>query len=294
MRVTMRLGSRCGSGTWRLAAFGGVLAVGALGGAASAQGVDRYEFQQVREQLKTLENDVSLLRGALSGGALGGRLDAVEDAMQRLIGQVERLEHAQRQHEAAAKQKLTDLEYRIIELEGGDPSILFENQDQGGAPAPDALQAPAQSGQVAPEPQGGTLGVITSTAPVAGGERAAFEAGAEAAREHRTAEAKRLLEGFLSDYPGSPLTGDAYYWLGEAYYSDGAYQAAAQRYLDGATLNPGSALAPESLLKLGVTLGLLGKTDVACSTLNEVRGRYPQATDAAARAASEARRIGCD
>ncbi|QIE55301.1 tol-pal system protein YbgF [Pikeienuella piscinae] len=289
MRWTMRLGARHGARTGVCAALAGVLAAGAFGGVAAAQGVDRYEFQQVREQLQALEGDVSQLRGAIGGGAASSRLDAVEDEMKRIIGQVERLEHAQRQHEAAVKQKLTDLEYRIIELEGGDPSILFESQEQP-APVPQTQQ---QTGQAAPEPKGGTLGVITSSAPVAGDERAALEAGAEAARQHRTAEAKQLLEAFLTDYPGSPLTGDAHYWLGEAYYSDGAYQTAAQRYLDGATLNPGSPLAPESLLKLGVTLGLLGKTDVACSTLREVRGRYPQETEVAKRAADEARRIGC-
>lgn len=150
MRWTMRLGARHGARTGVCAALAGVLAAGAFGGVAAAQGVDRYEFQQVREQLQALEGDVSQLRGAIGGGAASSRLDAVEDEMKRIIGQVERLEHAQRQHEAAVKQKLTDLEYRIIELEGGDPSILFESQEQP-APVPQTQQ---QTGQAAPEPKG--------------------------------------------------------------------------------------------------------------------------------------------
>ncbi|WP_340109089.1 tol-pal system protein YbgF [Pikeienuella sp. HZG-20] len=245
------------------------LSIGAWAPGGAAQGVDRYEFLEVQKQTKALAEDVARLRGAVGGGVLAPRLDAVESEIQRLTGQIERLEYAQRQHEAAARQKLQDLEYRIIELEGGDPSVLFENQDDAGrAPGPGA--------------------------PISEGDRAGFDAGVAAARDGRTEEARSLLSEFLSDHPESPLAGDAHFWLGEAYFAAGDYQAAAQRYLDGATLGSGSDKAPESFLKLGVTLDLLGKTDVACSTLREVRERYAEATDIVERAAREARRIGCE
>ncbi|MFV0474674.1 MAG: tol-pal system protein YbgF [Pikeienuella sp.] len=261
------------------------LAALSIAGGAAAQGVDRYEFLETKRKVETLEKDVSQLRGALGSGGVDARVNQIEDELRSLIGQVERLEHSLRQQEAASKQKLMDLEYRIIELEGGDPSILFqeENQDDQGALTPPP----------ATQQQGGSLGVLTSTAAVAGDEQAAFDAAAAAARSGRTADARRLLEGFLSDYPGSPLAGDAHYWLGESLYQDGQLQAAAQRFLDGATLNSGSAMAPESMLKLGVTLGVLGKKDVACSTLREVRGRYPQASAVISRASTEADRLGC-
>lgn len=261
MNFTLRYGFLAAALVW--------LSIGAQAPGVAAQGIDRYEFLEIQKQTKALTEEVTRLRGALGGGALAPRLDAAESEIQRITGQIERLEHAQRQNEAASRQKLQDLEYRIIELEGGDPSVLFEGQEKTGlAPGPGA--------------------------PTSDGDRAGFDAGVAAVRDGRTDEARRLLSEFLADHPESPLAGDAHFWLGEAYFAAGDYQAAAQRYLDGATLGTNSEKAPESLLKLGVTLDRLGKTDVACSTLREVRGRYSQAIDIVERAASEARRIGCE
>lgn len=270
-----------------LATVAALLCAG-LGGRADAQGVDRYQFLQLEQQVRQMNDEISRLRNAVSGGGMTLRLNQLEDEISRLTGQLEQLQFAVRRQEEASKLKLQDLEYRIIELEGGDPSILFqeEQNDQGSVlPAPGAPPA-------AP-PTGGTLGVITTTANVAGPERSAFEAAAGAVRAGRPEEGRNLLERFLSDYPGTVLAGDANFWLGESYYQTGDYQRAANRFLDGATLTPGSAIAPESLLKLGVTLSLLGQTDVACSTLREVGQRYPGATDAVQRAEVEAQRTGC-
>ncbi|MEX2519757.1 MAG: tol-pal system protein YbgF [Paracoccaceae bacterium] len=269
-----------------------LLAAAGLSSPALAQGVDRYEFVQMQKQLEALQQEIGQLRGQMSGG----RVETVEDELTRLIAQIERLEFAQRQHEATAKQKLEDLEYRIIELEGGDPSILFQQEGtQGGlAPGPAAPARPADPiAQPAPQQQVGSLGTLNSSAAVGGQERAAYDAGVASVRAGRGEEARRSLETFISNYPDSPLISDAHYWLGEAYFIDGDHRAAAERYLDGATLSPGAAMAPESLLKLGVTLGLLGRQDAGCSTLREVRQRYPQAADLMARADREASRAGC-
>lgn len=282
----MKSAMRFISGTATTAAFLVALAASA----ALAQGVDRYDFLELKKRTDALSEEVSRLRGSVGGGAIGGRLNSVEDEIRRLTGQIERLEHAQRQLQTTTDQKLLDLEYRIIELEGGDPSILFEDKEEE---KQGAMPAPAPAAQGGNGPQGGSLGVLRSAAVVSGGERAELDAGANAARAGRTEEAARILENFISNYPESPLMGDAYYWLGETNFRAGQYQAAAQSFLDGATLSPDSEKAPESLLKLGVTLGVLGKTGVACSTLREVRSRYPQAVEVGSEAAREANRLGC-
>lgn len=268
-----------------------LLAAAGFSTPALAQGVDRYEFVQMQKQLESLQQEIGQLRGQMSGG----RVDTVEDELTRMVAQIERLEFAQRQQEAAAKQKIEDLEYRIIELEGGDPSILFQQEEkQGGlAPGPAAPARSAEPIQQSQQPQGGSLGTLNSSAAVSGPENASYEAGVAAVRAGRGAEARADLEAFLSNYPNSARASDAHYWIGETYFVDGEYRAAAQRFLDGATLSPGAAMAPESLLKLGMTLGLLGRQDAACSTLREVRQRYPQAVDQVARAEREAGRAGC-
>lgn len=247
---------------------------------ASAQGVDRYQFLQMQKQVKDLTAEVETLRNAVRGGDAVRRLDALEDEISRLTGQLERLEFAQRQHESEAKRRLDDLEYRVIELEGGDPSVLFQ-EDQGGLDKP--LLAPAP-------PTDQTLGVIrTARSTDDGGD---FDAGVAAVEAGR-GDGAAILRRFLDQAPDSPLAGDAYFWIGESHFREGAYQQAANHFLDGATRYPEASKSPESLLKLGVALSLLGKRKVACATLREVGQRYPDAVETVAQAETEARRTGC-
>lgn len=262
-------------------------------GAVSAQSVDYYQFRELEKRLEKSEAELQRLSNAVSGGDFLQRLEQVKGEISRLTGDLEQLQFQVRQHEQQSKQKLEDLEYRIIELEGGDPSILFQQ---------DAPAAPQQQGSLSqPElPVGGTLGVLTTNstgqtvaAPAASAERAAFDAGVLAARAGRQGEAKNLLEGFVTRFPDSPLAGEAYYWLGENYLSGNDYQSAASRFLDAATLYPSNAKAPDSLVRLGMTLSLMGQNQVACSTLAEVRQRYPSAAGAIQQADLEAQRAGC-
>lgn len=271
------------------------LIAGAQG--ASAQGVDRYQFLQVEKKVDAMEAEIARLRSAIGSGSTLQRLDGLEGELARLTGQIEQLQFAVRNQEDASKRKLEDLEYRIIELEGGDPSVLFQNdEDQsGGASDQGALTPPPnQSGGGSGTPAGGgALGVITSTAAVSGAERASYDAAVAAVTAGRTAEGAQALERFIAEYPDSALTGDAHYWLGESYFKSGEYQSAANRYLDGAELFPGSPKAAESLYKFGVTIGILGDADVACSTFREVRQRYPNESAIIEQAETEGRRLGC-
>lgn len=264
-----------------------------LAGAASAQGVDYYEFRQLEKKLEKAQVELQRLSNAVSGGDFQQRLEQVNGEISRVTGELEQLEFRVRQHEQQSKQKLEDLEYRIIELEGGDPSILFQDDTP--------VQPQQQGSLVEPEqPSGGTLGTLTTNstgqtvaAPAASAEQAAFDAGVLAAQAGRQSEAKSLLEGFVTRYPDSPLAGEAYHWLGESYLAGGDYQSAASRFLDAATLYPSNAKAPDSLVRLGMTLSLLGQNQVACSTLAEVRQRYPGAAGAVQQADLEAQRAGC-
>lgn len=273
--------------------IGSVAALVFLACAAAAQGVDYYDFRQLEKRLEQAQAELQRLSNAVSGGDFQQRLEQVNGEISRVTGELEQLEFRVRQHEQQSKQKLEDLEYRIIELEGGDPSILFQQdppaqpQQQGSLTAPD-------------QPSGGALGTLTTNsagqtiaAPAASAEQAAFDAGVLAAQAGRQGEAKNLLEGFVSRYPDSPLAGEAYHWLGESYLAGGDYQSAASRFLDAATLYPSNAKAPDSLVKLGMTLSLLGQDRVACSTLAEVRQRYPGAAGAIQQADREAQRAGC-
>jgi TolA-binding protein len=64
-------------------------------------------------------------------------------------------------------------------------------------------------------------------------------------------------------------------------------------FLKSYTNYPASEKAPESLLKLGVSLKRLGENSAACDTFVEIEQRFPQAQAIVQRAQAEKRRSNC-
>ena len=98
---------------------------------------------------------------------------------------------------------------------------------------------------------------------------------------------------FISQNPKHPSVSKARYWLGETYYVKGRYKQAAQSFLTGYRSHPKGARAPESLLKLGMSLNKLGQKKQACGAYAEVRRSYPSAKSTTKLAARESKRAGC-
>lgn len=98
---------------------------------------------------------------------------------------------------------------------------------------------------------------------------------------------------FLQQYRDHSLAGNAQYWLGETFYVQGEYKQAAQSFLTGFKEFPKSRKAPDSLLKLGLSLDRLGQKDQACAAFAAVGDRFPKAADAKKRSMVEQKRAGC-
>ena len=94
-------------------------------------------------------------------------------------------------------------------------------------------------------------------------------------RDYGAAEA--AFEDFLQRFPSDPLAGNAQYWLGESLYVRGQYRSAAGAFLKGYQTYGRNAKAPESLLRLAMSLQRLGQKDAACSSFNELASKYPSA-----------------
>ena len=107
------------------------------------------------------------------------------------------------------------------------------------------------------------------------------------------ADAETGFKDFLSKYPDHNLAGSAEFKLGETYYAQQDYTSAAKAYLAGYKQFPKSRRAPDSLLKLGLSLGRLGQKDQACAALGSVGDEYPNAVDVKKRAQAEYKRAGC-
>jgi tol-pal system protein YbgF len=290
---------------------------------ALRQRVEQLEEQLVDMQvaLGTLE---SLARGAAPAGAGGGwqaaspagavgaadagRLDSIETQIRALAAQ---LEHVQEQVRA--------LSTRTGELTGpgaqvaADPGSPRPGRPQidAGPPQPERTQfgsvtvspgapkdeidriltSPPPAGAAPLPPMGAAL---PGTAEPEQSPKQLYETayGYLLQRDYGAAEA--AFDEFLRRHPNDPLAGNAQYWLGESLYVRGQYRAAAGAFLKGYQTYAKSAKAPESLLKLAMSLQRLGQKDAACSSFSELTTKFPSApSHVKTTAQTERQRAGC-
>jgi len=108
------------------------------------------------------------------------------------------------------------------------------------------------------------------------------------------AGAEKSLRAFVETYPEDELAGNAQYWLGETFYVRDDFGSAARAFADGFQRYPSSSKAPDNLLKLGMSLAALERTEDACITLKKLANEYPKApANIMKRAETERTRLKC-
>ena len=258
---------------------------------------DRTEtLADIRQEMSVLYVEVQKLKRELSttgasgslntGGSALTRIDSIESELQRLTNKTEELEHRIDRVVTDGTNRIGDLEFRLVELEGGDVSKLGQTTTLGGG----AMPATSGGGAPAPAPAGGASS--TQGSELAIGEEADFQRASEALANGDFRGAADLLETFGATYPGSPLEPEARVKRGEALEKLGEQTEAARSFLAAYTLAPDGPLAPGALFNVGRLLGQLGKAQDACVTLGQVSVRYPEAA-AATRANAEMQSLGC-
>lgn len=167
----------------------------------------------------------------------------------------------------------------------GAPAGGAAGNAPGNATAGNASAATRQQAAIAPPPPSG------ASDP---GAKQLYETAYGHLLQQDYGAAEDAFDDFLKRYPNDGLSGNAQYWLGESHYVRGQYKAAAQAFLKGYQTYGRSAKAPDSLLKLAMSLDRLGQKDAACSSYGELASKFPSApAHVKARAQSERQRIGC-
>ena len=230
-------------------------------------------------RLDQLDAEIAQIRASLGGGQTrttvgGGDVGQLEAEVRRLTAKVEQLENMVRQLNQSATNRLGDVEFRLNELEGvgndGTRTQPLLNQDQ-------------------------QVSIESLTRPsVSVSEQGDLDRAIDDVNKGRFDQAEDRLRQFINRYPGSPLLGEAWYWLGESQSVRGNLTDAAKSYLDGYQVDRAGPKAPDNLYKLGRALGRLGQRDAACRTLREVRNQFPTAAGGVVgQADREARSLGC-
>jgi tol-pal system protein YbgF len=151
----------------------------------------------------------------------------------------------------------------------------------------DEGQAPAQDDNAVNQGSVETVAMAPET------PESLYEHSNESLLRRQFGDAEQGFRGFLDKYPDHNLAGSAQFWLGETYYAQGDYRQAAQNFLSGYKQYPKSRRAPDSLLKLGMSLNKLGQTQQACASFGALSEQFPNAVDAKKRAQTEFKRAGC-
>lgn len=108
------------------------------------------------------------------------------------------------------------------------------------------------------------------------------------------ASAKAAFEQFIEQYPDHSLAANSKYWLGETFYAQGDYQAASRAFARSFKDHPDGQKAPDTLLKLAMSLKAQDMTEEACLTLGELGNRFPNAPSSIqTKAATERQSYGC-
>ena len=209
----------------------------------------RRELSTTQTSSMTSNNEASVLE----------RLDGMEQELRRLTSETENLEFRVNSIVSDGTNRVRDLEYRLVELEGGDVSKIDFATTLGGD-----LEISLENN--VEENSGPELAI---------GEKADYENAQNTLLEERFEDSLILFERFLENYPDSPLSASVLIAKGNAYEGLGEIKKAARAYLNSFSLYEDSPVAPEALTLLGNALVSLGQTDAGCQTLAQVLMRFP-------------------
>jgi tol-pal system protein YbgF len=238
------------------------------------------------ERVAKLEQDAQGHNGASGNIDLVNQINALQSQVQTLQGQIEELRHQVDELKSRNKEQYIDLDSRLARLEGrggaaaapAPPAAVANNgqlQDITlGANAP----APADPRGDAPPSREVPPDAPTAAPANAGDEKADYDQAFTALKDGRYAESARRFQAFISQYPGSELTPNAYYWLGESYYVTQNYPISLSTFGKLLAQFPNSQKAPDALLKVGYCEYEMKQWDQAESTLNQVVQKYPDTT----------------
>jgi tol-pal system protein YbgF len=259
------------------------------------------------------------------------RMNRMENTIRQMSGQIEQLQFENRRLTDQLKRFQEDVEFRLNERSGARPAPTpgaaaqpanrprrgdaFDPESQPGlAGAPRPLGASPQTGIIdnggpgsgapldvsgrapppaalTPAPRTGPSVAATSMAT----PREIYDSAFAAINARQYEQAEMGFRQFLQSNPRDRLAPNAIYWLGESYFRRNQHKDAAEQFLKVTTDHSRTGIAPEAMLKLGMSLNALGARDQACATYAQLGVKYPQAAQAVRQGVDrERRRARCD
>ncbi|MFO0995472.1 MAG: tol-pal system protein YbgF [Alphaproteobacteria bacterium] len=307
---------------WRpsLCGLAVILALVSVARMAEAQSDPR----DLQNRIDRLERDLAIMQrqagraGSAPAGAapagdassaalvqMEGRIAALENSFRDLTGRLEEISFRLGQIDKRMEKQSSDVDFRLKSIEDGRGGVAAQGQPPPGArpQASDAKPSSDQGTIIIPTPPPGQAPAGGAKVATAQPGRAALPAGSpeeqfryafEFLNKNDYPQAERNLRAFAELHPTHALTGNAYFWLGQIAFVGKDYAKSAIDFASSYQKFPDGAKAPDSLVKLGISLANLGKKDDACAAFKQFASQYPGSPSSLKQnAASESGRLGC-
>ncbi len=236
-------------------------------GAGSAQAAPAPTPSPLEQRVQRLEK----LLASQSLVEMLTRLDALQQEVQQLRGEVEQQTFQIDQLKQRQRELYLDIDRRLSRMER-----------EGGA----STAAPAASGLVsgtpdkAPQPAAQAAVPVQSASPAqVRKEREAYQRAFDLLKELRYEQAISAFRDFLKSYPSGRYAHIAQYWVGEANYARRHFKEAIEDYRKLISAYPNSPKVAEAMLKIGYSYNELGQPEETRKTLEELKQRYPDTTE---------------
>ncbi len=268
------------------------------------------QVDQARQSAADLLVQVNRQQDQIS--TLSGRVESLEFQLGRATEANEELltDNETLARDAQAMRQTLDRQARaiagmqvILGIEPEPVTDTYSDVDPAGQSY--AMTAPASNGrgvdssgpvQLTPSSSGlpeGSLGTLSASQLP--GEAGALFAEAKARLIRLDyAGAEEAFQSFIDQFGKDPQAGEAHFWLGEALHQQQAYAESGAAYTTMIRSYPDDVRAPDALVRLARAMRFLGESTKACTALDTLPKRYPNATKVVRDlAAVERTRSGC-
>lgn len=197
----------------------------------------------------------------------------LEREMQSLLGRVEVLEHT------------------VSQLRSGQAAIAPVAHHHKASQGTDETTVTTDADAVQPLLNPAVTPVVAASGS---SEKKTYDSALLALKDNKFDDAEAKFADFIAKYPKSTMMSNAYFWHGETFFRRNNFEKAAISYLKGYKQFPKAAKAADSLLKLSLSLGSMGKTKEACAMLVKLENEFKDRPANSIKRAKDARnKYGC-
>lgn len=248
---------------------------------------DVWAASDVQRQIENLREEVQILQrqaarmGNSSGDDVVMQMTQMDETVRSLNGRLDMLEHNLKALEDKISNINKDIDLRLNMLEGkgmttasSDLSVASANKEPAkkfAAQVATAAPAAILGGEIA---KGEALPEVNTKSP-----DQIYQEGLDAIKAGDFELSSARFTSLLTKYPNHALADNAQYWLGESYYGKKDYTKAAVAFATGYEKYKDGHKGADNILKLGMSMQMLGKKDEACTAFTNLPKEFPKASD---------------